>query len=50
MKNNVRTNIQQRVDANKRRIEEAREREEREAAAIRELNQEQAENQKEQGK
>ncbi len=39
MRRGIRTNVLKRVVANRQRIEEAREREEREAAAIRALNQ-----------
>jgi len=45
MRRGIRSNVLQRVNANRARIVEAREREEREAAVIRALNQK-----KEQGK
>jgi hypothetical protein len=38
MRRSLQNNVQQRIDANQRRVEEAREREEREKAALRELN------------
>ena len=34
----IKSSVQQRIAANQRRVEESREREEREAAALRELN------------